>query len=463
MRRIVFSGFRGTGKTEVGQLVARQMNLPFIDTDALIEERSGRSIPDIFHEEGEERFRAWERDVIATLPADNVVVSTGGGAVIDPVNMEHLRRNSVCVLLTADIETIKQRLLHKPRPPLTHLPLAEEIAEVVYQRRQAYHASADFSLDTTATSPKVAAQHVLQLLNNGVSTPEQRTHALAFFRTGRIPAPALSTLENILTSPSRDPQTRILGIAGYPCAHSLSPRLYNALFRRYQLNYHYTWFEDPELDEILHSAQEIDAKGLSVTIPFKTAIIDQIDEIEEHAAEQIGAVNTVVFSRGSTIGYNTDWLGIRKPLVSKKGKKAVLLGAGGVAAAAAYALTDLDMEVTIINRTPEKAHALAERFGCASATWDAFDQIKPDVVVNATPLGMQPDTQSPLKKEQLNKEMTVFDLVYTPPVTPLIEAARQVGCQTITGTEVFVQQAREQFYIFFGIDVPETVIRELVA
>jgi len=200
-----------------------------------------------------------------------------------------------------------------------------------------------------------------------------------------------------------------------------------------------------------------------VTIPFKTAIIDQIDEVEEHAAEQIGAVNTVVFSHGSAIGYNTDWLGIRKPLVSKKGKKAVLLGAGGVAAAAAFALTDLDMEVTILNRTPEKAHALAERFGCASAPWDAFDQIKPDVVVNATPLGMQPDTQSPLKKEQLNKEMTVFDLVYTPPVTPLVAAARQVGCQTITGTEVFVQQAREQFYIFFGIDVPETVIRELVA
>jgi shikimate 5-dehydrogenase len=94
---------------------------------------------------------------------------------------------------------------------------------------------------------------------------------------------------------------------------------------------------------------------------------------------------------------------------------------------------------------------------------DSFDQIKPDVVVNATPLGMQPDTRSPLREDQLNKEMTIFDLVYTPPVTPLIEAARRIGCQTITGTEVFVQQAREQFYIFFGIDVPEAIIRELVA
>ncbi|MCX6688238.1 MAG: hypothetical protein NTZ39_00840 [Methanoregula sp.] len=236
MRRIVFTGFRGTGKTEIGQWVAHQMNLPFIDTDSLIEERSGRSIPDIFHEEGEERFRTWEREVIATLPVDSVVVSTGGGAVIDPVNMEHLRQASVCILLTADIDTIKQRLFKKPRPALTNHPLAEEIAEVVDERRQAYHASADFSVDTTETSPEIAGNRVLQLLKNGVPTHQQRTHALAFFKTGRIPAPALSTLENLLTSPSRDPQTRILGIAGYPCAHSLSPRLFNALFERYQLN-----------------------------------------------------------------------------------------------------------------------------------------------------------------------------------------------------------------------------------
>ena len=462
VRRIVFTGFRGTGKTEIGIRVARQLDLPFIDTDALIEQTSGRSIPDIFHEDGEERFRVWERDVIATLPARDVVVSTGGGAVIDPVNMEHLRSGSVCILLSADIDTIEQRLAKKPRPPLTAFPLRQEIAELRDQRRHAYRASADFCIDTTETTPDVAAARVIQLLKNGVSSEKQRTTALAFFKTGRIPRPALSVLETILTSPDRDPQTRILGIAGYPCAHSQSPRLFNALFERYRLNYHYTWFEDPELDEIMDVARAVDAKGLSVTIPFKHDVIGYLDEIDEHAAQQIGAVNTVLFSGGFATGYNTDWLGIRKPLVAKKGAKAVILGAGGVARAAAYALVDLDMNVTILNRTPEKAQELAERFGCAWALWDAFDTIKPDVVVNATPLGMQPDTRSPLKPDQLKKEMTVFDLVYTPPVTPLIEDARRIGCETITGTEVFVQQAREQFYIFFGIDVPESIVRELV-
>jgi len=121
------------------------------------------------------------------------------------------------------------------------------------------------------------------------------------------------------------------------------------------------------------------------------------------------------------------------------------------------------MEVTVLNRTPQKAQALAERFGCRWKAWDAFDGINPDLVVNATSIGMQPDTKSPLRDDQLKKEMTVFDLVYTPPVTPLVIAARKAGCATITGTGVFIHQAREQFRLFFGIDVPDTAIREILA
>jgi shikimate dehydrogenase len=462
MRRIVFCGFRGTGKTEVGSLVAQQLGLPFVDTDQLVEEKTGRSIPSIFHEDGEERFRIHEREVIADLPGSDIVVGTGGGAIIDPVNVEHLRAGSVCVLLTADIATIERRLMQKPRPPLTGLPLIEEIAELVDRRRQFYYAAADFCFDTSGTSPEAAAQVVLSLLKNGATTPAQRNAAIVFFRAGRIPDMALATLEKTLTGQDRDPQARILGVAGYPAAHSRSPGLFNALFSRYRLNYHYTWFESPDLHRIMQVARETDAKGLSVTIPFKQEVMDELDEIDEHAARRIGAVNTVVFACGTSVGYNTDWLGVRKPLVPMKGATAVLLGAGGVASAAAFALTDLEMKVTILNRTPERAEELAGRLGCGWAEWDAFDRIRPDLVVNATPLGMLPDTRSPLREEQLVKEMMVFDLVYTPPVTPLIEMAKKKGCRTITGMEMFVQQAREQFYLFFGIDVPESVIQELV-
>ena len=463
MRRIVLTGFRGTGKTGIGKILSSRLNVPFIDTDDLIEAGTGRSIPDIFHYDGEERFRSIEREVIASLPAADVIVSTGGGVVCDPKNMEYLRSKSTIVLLVADIDTIEQRLIKKPRPPLTSLPLHEEIAAMMDRRRRNYYASADFCTDTSETTPVQAAENILALLRDGVPTTSQRNTAMAFFRTGRLPEVPLRKLENTLIGSARDPTTRIMGVAGYPCAHSMSPKLFNALFDLYHLNYHYTWFEDPELDEIMNVARSIDAKGLSVTIPFKQEVIQHLDEIDEHAAQQIGAVNTVVFSCGTAIGYNTDWLGVRKPLISMKGAKAVLLGAGGVATGAAYALIDLEMEVTILNRTPEKAKKLADRFGCAWGTWDMFDQIRPDLIVNATPLGMQPDTRNPLREDQLYKDLTVFDLVYTPPLTPLIQAARLKGCHTISGTEMFIEQAREQFYLFFGIDVPAEKVRELIA
>jgi len=462
MKRIVLTGFRGTGKTEVGKILARQLNLPLLDTDDLVEQKSGRSIPSIFHEEGEERFRAEEREVVASLPPDNVVISTGGGVVIDPKNMEHLRRQSVVILLTTDIEAIEQRLAASPRPPLTSLPLHEEIAELLDRRRQHYYASADFCLDTSETTPQAAGEKILHILKEGIPSLKRRTTALQFFKTGRILPRALRKLEDVLMKADRDPQTRIMGVAGYPCAHSKSPALFNGLFEQYGLNYHYTWFEDPEISEIMNIARCIDAKGLSVTIPFKGDVMAFVDEVDEHAARPIGAVNSVVFACGTAIGYNTDWLGVRKPLVHLKGAKAVLLGAGGVAAAAAYALVDLDMDVTILNRTPATAKTLADRFGCKSAEWDAFDGIKPDLVVNATPLGMEPDTRSPLNEDQILPDMTVYDLVYTPPETPLIQSAQKRGCRTILGTEMFIHQAREQFYLNFGIDVPETIIRELV-
>jgi len=109
------------------------------------------------------------------------------------------------------------------------------------------------------------------------------------------------------------------------------------------------------------------------------------------------------------------------------------------------------MEVTILNRTVEKAASLAERFDCAYGPSSAFDRLNPAVVVNATSIGMEPELKSPLQKHQLRPSMTIFDLVYTPPETPLLRIARNSGCQTIPGTEMFVRQAAAQFRHFMGI------------
>ena len=462
MKRVVLFGYRGTGKTAIGTVLARKLGVPFLDTDALIEQKAGRTIPAIFRDDGEERFRALERDAIAGLPASDVVIGTGGGVVMDPANMEQLRAHSSCVLLTADPATIGHRLAQAPRPALTGLPPKKEIAEMLERRRPAYAAAADFCVNTSRTTNEAAAARILGLLEHGTIPAPAREAAFRWFAATPLLAPERERLGELLTGPGHDPQTRFLGVAGWPCGHSRSPLLFNRLFLEYQLNCHYTRFEAPAVGPIMETARLIDAKGLSVTIPFKQDVMACLDEIDD-AAREIGAVNTVVFACGTAYGWNTDWLGIKKPLAGHAGSRAVLLGAGGVAAAAAYALTDLGMEVTILNRTPEKARALAERSGCRWGAWDDFDRMNPDLIVNATPIGMQPDTHSPLRDDQLKKEMTVFDLVYTPPVTPLIAAARKAGCTTITGTEVFIHQAREQFRLFFGIDVPDTVIREILA
>ena len=416
MRRIVLFGYRGTGKTAIGTILARGLNVPFLDTDTLIEQESGRTIPDIFREDGEERFRALERDVIATLPARDIVIGTGGGVVMDPVNMEHLRAASVCVLLTSDLATIGRRLARAPRPPLTNLPQNEEIAQVITRRRRQYAASADFCVDTSRTSTKEAADRILSLLEKGVVPAPERAAAFRWFAAGPsrhlnmhgskpcLPARTGTCRHGSSVSPASPAAT-----AKAPCSSTGSS---NGTISTTIIP-----VENPSIRTIMQVARDIDAKGLSVTIPFKKDVMACLDEIDD-AAQQIGAVNTVVFACGSAHGCNTDWLGIQKPLTGDKGARAVLLGAGGVAAAAAYALTDLDMEVTILNRTPQKAQELAEHSGCRWKSWDAFSGINPDLVVNATSIGMQPDTGSPLRDDQLKKEMTVFDLVYTPPVTP---------------------------------------------
>ena len=458
--RVVLTGFRGTGKTTVGRIVADHLGIPFIDTDRLIEERAGMKIPSIFHEQGEPAFRDMERQAIASLPGDGIVVSAGGGAILDPVNVAHLRRGSLVFLLGADNESIIRRIGGSNRPSLTGRPLSEEVGDLLRVRRPAYLRAADFCISTSGRAPEEIAGEIALLLCEGPLSRGSREAGLKFLERLPLPDRDRATLSSILGG-NGDPPARICGITGYPCSHSRSPALWNQLFSRYGLPYFYTSLEWPAVGEVIRAARDLGVRALPVTIPFKEEVMGYLDEVDGDA-RAIGAVNTVVQCGGVLSGYNTDWLGVRAPLEDLRGARTAVLGAGGAAAAAVYALLSLEMEVTVLARTPEKAERLASRFGCRSGPLPSFRVLDPDVVVNATPVGMLPDRSSLLTGEDLREGMTVFDLVYTPPETLLISLARRAGCRVIPGTEMFIHQAREQFMHVTGIRVPETLIRELV-
>jgi len=458
--RVVLTGFRGTGKTTAGHILSEMLGIPFLDTDRIIEERAGKKIPAIFRETGEPAFRELEREAIASLPPGGVVVGTGGGAVLDPVNVERLRRASLVFLLQADEETISARIGGSDRPSLTGKAPGEEAGELLRERQPAYLRAADFCLGTGGKPPEMVAGEIARTLMEGPTSPLSRASGMGFL--GRLPLPAgdRAALAAMSAGAAGAP-AGICAIAGYPASHSRSPALWNGLFTRYGLPYLYTSLEWPDIVGIIRAARDLGIRGISVTIPFKETVIPHLDGIDQDA-QAIGAVNTVVQCGGVLRGYNTDWLGVREPIRDLKGARAVVLGAGGAAAAAVYALLSLEMKVTVLNRTPRKGEQLAGRFGRRAAPLASFRDVRPEVVVNATPVGMLPDRSSLLSAEDLEKGMTVFDLVYTPPETPLLALARSAGCRVIPGTEMFIHQAREQFFHVTGIRVPEALVRELV-
>ncbi len=452
--KVVLAGYRGTGKSTVGRLLAARLDLPFLDTDALVERRAGRPIPAIFADDGEARFRELEREVCAGLADATGVIATGGGAVCDPANVAALRRGARVFLLEGPPEVLASRCARSDRPALTALPPLDEVRAVLAARRDAYRAAADHCVWTGCRSPDEVAGAVLAAL-------AARPLAALRAELGALnPFPGeAAAVDDALAGGAR-----LCAVAGHPIGHSRSPALFARLFEEYGLPYAYTRIDAADPAVVLGLAARLDLRGLSVTLPLKGAIVPHCDTLSPDA-EAIGAVNTVVRCGNRVHGSNTDWVGVRAPLAHLDGRgcRAVVLGAGGAAAAAVYALRDLGMDVTVLARDPAKAGALASRFEASAGPLAAFDPARTDVVVHATPVGMAPDGGALLDESQLRPGMTVFDLVYTPAETPLLERARRAGATAIPGTALFAHQAAAQVEAFFGIRVPISVVEEALS
>jgi len=262
---------------------------------------------------------------------------------------------------------------------------------------------------------------------------------------------------------NQGPDTRIFGVLGNPVAHSLSPLIHNAAFRADDLDAVYVPFlADDPLAFWRACGAWID--GLSITIPHKTALIEEMDEVEQLALK-IGAINTIYRGEeGQTIGANTDAPAavdcVQKATGSIAGRRVLLLGAGGVSRAVAFALQAAGAEVVISNRTAERAQALADEVGCRwIAAEDATDEPY-EVLINGTSVGMESE-HSPWPPELHRPGSVVFDTVYTPLETRLLQDAQATGGTPVCGLSMLVTQALGQYERWTGLEAPEPLMHRV--
>ncbi len=270
-------------------------------------------------------------------------------------------------------------------------------------------------------------------------------------------------------------ETKLYGVVADPVAHSLSPNVHNAMFEAEGVNCCYVPFRIPsdELPMFVTWCRQFGIGGLSVTIPHKEQMVGLVDQAEA-AVSEIGALNTVVFANETATGFNTDYRAAMDCLIDKlavpgnssepfRDMVALVLGAGGAARAIAFGLRQRGATVNITSRTTERAEELARSVGGGVVPWNDRYGARPAIIVNTTPVGMHPNIdETPFDRQHLRREMVVFDTVYNPETTLLIKGAREVGCKTITGVDMFVRQAAYQYKLFTGRDANREVMQKAV-
>jgi 3-dehydroquinate dehydratase/shikimate dehydrogenase len=260
-------------------------------------------------------------------------------------------------------------------------------------------------------------------------------------------------------------RTHVYGVVGNPIGHSLSPQLQNAGFRARGIDAVYLPFLVRDLKDFCNSIAALRMKGFSVTLPHKEAILRYLDDCDELAAS-IGAVNTVsVLANRKLFGYNTDYVGVLRALERRmplRGSRVLIFGAGGVARAVAFALSRAGASVGICARRPARAAALARAAGGEAIARKHLKSEFFDAIVNATPVGMYPAIgRSPLEARELNCRL-VFDTIYRPCVTKLMQLADFRGIEAVSGVEMFVAQGTAQWEIWTGRRAPEKAMRVAV-
>lgn len=261
------------------------------------------------------------------------------------------------------------------------------------------------------------------------------------------------------------------GILAHPAKHSLSPVIFNAAFKEAGIDAQYGVFDIPDV-ELVHFMENVKhdpISGVSVSLPHKEAVMDYLNEVDEDA-KAVGAVNTILNKGGFLYGYNTDFAGSNRALEeacgSLKGKKVVVMGAGGAVRGIVYGLQKAGAEVSVYNRTVSKAEEIGGAFGVEFGDLENMKSAGGDILVQASSVWLSSPEMS---EEELNelfpdefvaKFEYVMDILYKPLKTPLLAKAERLGCKVITGDKMLLYQAVEQFKTWIGQEAPVEVMEK---
>lgn len=266
--------------------------------------------------------------------------------------------------------------------------------------------------------------------------------------------------------------TKVFGVIGDPIAQSKSPLIHNAAFQKTGIDAVYLPLRVPA-DGLLNSLNEFDKLGISgysVTIPHKEAVL-QFCESQDNETDEIGAANTLYRTNEQWVATNTDASAALEAIqdgLAKAGgvrylvgRRVLILGAGGAARAVGHALIRQEAAVSITNRSRERGRSLAAELGCQFISWENRGAETCEILVNCTSVGMHPKlNETPFEPNWLSDSMLVFDTVYNPEQTLLLKYARERGCPTVGGIEMFIRQAAHQFELFTGKPAPREYMKD---
>jgi len=278
---------------------------------------------------------------------------------------------------------------------------------------------------------------------------------------GQIPAEVMRSVYRV---ERLDSHTQLYGVLGSHASMSLSPAMQNAAFLAKHVNAVFLPCQTSKLADFLVFARELELQGFAITMPFKRAILRALDWVDP-LANRIGACNTVALQRGRWLGWNTDAAAVVEVLTKRirlAGSRILIIGAGGAARAAAYAVRAEGAEVVITARREASARALARGVAAQVVPWDSEESLEVDAVINATPVGMYPHVDNtPFDLARLRVRV-VFDMVYFPLGTRFLNEARRRGLTTISGLEMLVAQGARQFEIWTGLAAPRALMEQAV-